>query len=256
MLSERIKKHLAKLQQKKFRAEEEEFIIEGIKGVDEALNASAEVVLLVIEGNRRDEPDIQSLVIKAEARGVPIEFCGRKDIGEIKTTDTFPGILAIIRTKEIEIQNLISEKIICLDGIKDPGNLGTIIRTADWFGIKNILLSEDCVDTYNPKVVRSTMGSIFHCQIMESQNIIKDLLYLQNHHEYKIYSLTMNGENFDKLEKNKKVVYIIGSESHGVRPEIEKISDKRYTIHGQGQAESLNAAVAAGILMSKIYDKN
>lgn len=249
MLSEKIKKHLNKLQQKKFRNESGEFLIEGIKGVFEALEAKADIALLVIEGKRRDEKEFAEIIKLAEENKISVEFCGRGDIGEIKTTDTFPGILAILEQPEFEIEDLADEGIICLDGTKDPGNLGTIIRTADWFGINNILLSEDCVDVYNPKVVRSTMGSLFHCQIMESQNILKDLLYLQNHHEYKICSLTMNGEDLSKLEKTQKAIYVIGSESHGVRPEIEKISNKRYTIQGHGQAESLNAAVAAGVLM-------
>ena len=252
MLSKKIIQHINQLQQKKVRNEDKEFLIEGIKGVQEALNSSLEVVLMIVEGNRRDEKEFADLIKKAERKNVLVEFCGRGDIKDIKTTDTFSGILAVINQPESEIQDLVDDKIICLDGIKDPGNLGTIIRTADWFGIKNILLSEDCVDVYNPKVVRSTMGSIFRMKIVESRVLVKDLVYLQKQHKYKVYSLVMDGKDLNSLKANSKSIFVIGSESHGVRPEVEKISDAKYTISGKGQAESLNAAIAAGILMSKI----
>ncbi|MFZ2978574.1 MAG: RNA methyltransferase, partial [Candidatus Magasanikiibacteriota bacterium] len=168
----------------------------------------------------------------------------------IKTTDTFPGVLAIVEQSEVELNDL-TGNIICLDGVKDPGNLGTIIRTADWFGIKNIILAEDCVDPYNPKVVRSTMGSIFRVNIFESEGIVRDLSYLQED-GYKLNGLVMNGVNLDKLKPGNKEIYVLGSESHGIRPEVEKILDKKYTISGSGSAESLNVAVACGILLSRI----
>jgi len=252
MLAKKIIQHINQLQQKKIRIKDKEFLIEGIKGVNEALDSNLEVILIVIEGSRRDEKEFIDLIKKAEKKTVFIEFCGRKDIKDIKTTDTFPGVLAIVNQPEFNIHDLLDDKIICLDGIKDPGNLGTIIRTADWFGIKNILLSEDCVDVFNPKVVRSTMGSIFRMKIMESKNLIKDLLYLQKQYHYKIYCLTMNGKDLDTLKFKPESIFVIGSESQGIRPEIEKISDDQYTIFGKGKAESLNAAIAAGILISKI----
>ena len=252
MLSKKIIQHINKLDQKKVRHEEREFLIEGVKGVEEALNSDMQVLLLVVEGNKRDEDDLAKLINLAESQDVPVEFCGRNDVGDIKTTDSFPGVLAIVEQQEIELQDL-EGSIICLDGIKDPGNLGTIIRTADWFGIKSILLSEDCVDPYNPKVVRSTMGSIFHVDIFESEKIVGDLESLQKK-GYKLSGLVMDGEDLSKIEikdKNKEV-FILGSESHGIRDEVEKLLDKKYTISGQGSAESLNVAVAAGILMANL----
>lgn len=250
MLSKKIIQHINKLGQKKVRSEEREFLVEGIKGVHEALESDSEVLLLVVEGNRRDESDLADLIKLAEEKDVPVEFCGRKEVDNIKTTDTFPGVLAIVEQQEISLEDL-EGNIICLDGVKDPGNLGTIIRTVDWFGIKNIILAEDCVDPYNPKVVRSTMGSIFRINMFESGKITKDLERLQKN-GYKLNGLVMNGINLDKLKPGKKEVYILGSESHGIRPEVEKMLDNRYTIAGSGSAESLNVAVAGGILMSFI----
>ncbi len=257
MLSLQSKKHLSKLQQKKFRHEFAEFVIEGVKGVEEALNAGAEVLLVVVDGNRRAEENLTALIKLAETKKIPVEFCGYKDIDEIKSTETFPGILAVVEQPEVSLEDL-QGNIICLDGIKDPGNLGTIIRTADWFGITGIILSEDCVDLYNPKVVRSTMGSIFRVKTFKSGGVKNDLKHLQKS-GYILNGLVMTGKKIDKLDRRGKQIFILGNESHGIRQEVENILDKKYTILGfhqsggqAGRAESLNVAVAAGILMSKL----
>ncbi|MFA6426848.1 MAG: RNA methyltransferase [Candidatus Magasanikbacteria bacterium] len=250
MLSHKIIKHLNQLQQKKYRREFKEFVVEGIKGVEEALTADAEVILAVVEGIRRDEEDIQKIIKLLNIKSIPIEFCGRKEVDEIKTTDTFPGMLIVISQPEFYLEDLVEGPIICLDGVKDPGNLGTIIRTADWFGVKNILLSEDSVDPYNEKVVRSTMGSIFHLNIFESDHLVNSIVKLKNDFGYKVKALDTKGKNIDTLKPVKKTVYLFGSESHGIRSELDELVDERYTIPGGGEAESLNVAVSAGILMS------
>jgi len=253
MLSKNITKHINQLKQKKFRKEFGEFLVEGLKGVDQALNSDWEVILVVVEGNKRDEPEMKQIIKKAEKEEVQVEFCGRQDVDGIKTTDTFPGIIAIISQQEVRPEDITNDKyIICLDDIKDPGNLGTIIRTAHWFGIESILLSEDCVDPFNEKVVRSTMGSIFHVDIFQSAGLEKTLKIFKQRYEYKICSLVMNGEDLNKLKITGKTIFVLGSESHGVRKEVEKMSDKNYTILGKGDAESLNVAVAGGILMSHL----
>ena len=248
-------KHINELQQKKHRAAAHEFIVEGLKGVQEALENEAEVLLVVMDGNIRDEADMQALIKLAGEHEAQVEFCGRKDIGQIKTTDTFPGVLAIVSSPDIGLDQISFGPIVALDGIKDPGNLGTIIRTADWFGIQNILLAEDTVDPYNPKVVRSTMGSMFRTSIFESNSLETSLATLKEKYGYRVVSLEMKGEPLpQKLLKNleENVIFLFGSESHGVRPGLEKLIDVRYTIPGRGQAESLNVAVAAAIVMSRV----
>lgn len=252
MLSISILKHLNQLQQKKYRREFKEFVVEGIKSVKEALE-NAEVILVVIDGSLRDEADFKEIIGLAEENEAQVEYCARQDIGQIKTTDTFPGVIAVVAQDEVGLEDIADGPIICLDGIKDPGNLGTIIRTADWFGIKNILLSEDTVDPYNPKVARSTMGSIFRVNIFESNHLLGSIEWLKKK-KYKFVGLAMDGVNLNKMElKNiKNTVFIFGSESHGIRPEVESLLDKKYTIPGRGGAESLNVAISVGILLSKI----
>ncbi|PLX28500.1 hypothetical protein C0581_02005 [Candidatus Parcubacteria bacterium] len=252
MLQKKIAKHLKQLGQKKFRKEFEEFVVEGIKGVGEALKSDAEVVLLVVEGNRRDEDEIAKLIVLAQQDNIPVEFCGRKDVDEIKTTDTFPGVLAVVGQEENDLEDIVDAPIICLHEVKDPGNLGTIIRTADWFGIKNILLSEECVDVYNPKVFRSTMGSLFHTTIFRSGNISKTLERLKEEFDYEVNALDMDGNDVSKLKSKNNAVYLFGSESHGVSDTLEELIDNRYTISGKGDAESLNLAISAGIVLYKL----
>jgi len=251
MLHKNIKKHITQLQQKKYRREFQEYIVEGVKGVVDALNADVEVVMVVVEGSRREEDEFAHIIKLAQRDNVEIAYCGRKDIHSIKTTDTFPGVLAIIAQDETFIEDIASGPIVCMHELKDPGNVGTIIRTADWFGIQNIVLSEDCVDVYNPKVVRSTMGSIFHVNMYRTQNIVKTIQNLKENFDYVVAALDMRGKALSDLDMSDNVIYIMGNESHGVSSELESLIDIRYTIPGRGDAESLNVAVAAAILMSK-----
>jgi len=253
MLEKSIIKHITKLHQKKYRKDVGEFLIEGIKGVEEAINSGAKVVLVVVEGNRRDEKSMDKLITLVNTNSIQLEFCGRSDIGDIKSTSTFPGVLGVVEEKYVELEDLLKTKkpVVALDRVSDPGNLGTIIRTCDWFGIKNVLLSEGCVDPRNEKVVRSTMGSIFRETIYVSTKIIQDLEVFKKE-GYKVVTLDMDGKDIDKLKHTDKTVYIFGSESHGISNDLKELVDEVYTIPGSGEADSLNLGVSVGITLSKI----
>jgi TrmH family RNA methyltransferase len=252
MLSSKIVKHINQLQEKKYRREFHEFVVEGYKGVGEALRYG-DVALVVVDGSRRDDEDIALCITLAEEQDIPVEFCGRKDIGDIKTTDTFPGILAVVDSFEYTLTDLSSGPIIALENVKDPGNLGTIIRTAEWFGITNVIISENSVDEYNPKVVRSTMGSIFRVKTYRTHSLYKELQELKSAEGYRILSLDLTGKPLPaSISKSAHTIFLFGSESQGLSPELEELVDVRYTIPGKGKAESLNLAIATGILMSRI----
>jgi TrmH family RNA methyltransferase len=248
MLTENIRKHIKKLQQKKYRREFGEFIIEGIKGVEEVLASGCMVTQIILEEDSRTPVDLPLFV----AGGPEVLYASKSDIKDIKTTETFPGIMAVVKMPETKLQDFDLEKpILCLDGVKDPGNLGTIIRTADWFGITNILLTDDCVDAYNEKVVRSTMGSIFRSKIVESENIMQDLPALKKQ-GYTLIGLEMEGEPLQKMKPQAKTVYVFGSESHGISAKVQSILDSSCTIPRLGGSESLNVGVAVGVVLSKI----
>ncbi len=254
MLSTNVIKHIHKLQQKKHRAEIGEFLVEGVKGVEEALKENAVVKMIFVEEIRREEEGIKEIIATAKSKKVEVQFMGRKDIGEIKTTDTYPGVTAIVEMRKIALPDILDgTPILCLDRVNDPGNLGTIIRTADWFGIKNLLLTDGTVDPYHEKVVRSTMGSIFRMKIVETGSIVETLKELKAK-GYTLNALVLGGKalRLAATLAQGKDVYIFGSESHGVRKEVLELCDGKYTIPGGGEAESLNVGVAVGIVLHSI----
>lgn len=258
MFPPKLKTHLAKLQEKKYRKQFEEFVVEGVKGVEAALKSEYDVLGLIVDGKRREEPDIAAVIKLAGKKDVDIFFCGRKDIGDIKTTDTFPGVQAVVASEEVVLEDLdLAQPIIFLDSLNDPGNLGTIIRTADWFGVSNVILSEGSVDLSNPKVVRGTMGSLFHVTIFESPHGVRTLEHLKEK-GYRIIGLDTKGKPLRSSpsatpgKPAKKEVYIFGSESHGIRKEVLPLLNEIIAIPGQGRAESLNVGVAVGVVLFHI----
>ena len=135
-----------------------------------------------------------------------------------------------------------------LDTIQDPGNLGTIIRTADWFGIENIICSPACADMYNPKVVQSTMGSLARVNIFYT-NLEE---WLQKNKKIKKYATALNGKNISELKNVKEAIIIIGNEGKGISDAVMDLVEEKITIPKIGEAESLNAAVATGIILSSV----
>jgi len=211
---------------------------------------------VVVDGTRREEPPFAAFIQLVEKAGVEIFFAGRKDIAYIKTTETFPGVLAVVAMKDTSFQAVRgSGPFVCLDGVNDPGNLGTIIRTADWFGVSTILLGQGSVDMYNEKVVRSTMGSFFRTTICKVSNLADSLEKFISE-GYSVYAFTMEGLPAADLrvKRTDKVIFLFGSESHGISSELQRLCTASYTIERKGQAESLNVGVAVGIALSHITD--
>ena len=158
-------------------------------------------------------------------------------------------MLAIVKMLKWNDEPVIKGNLsLVLDAIRDPGNMGTIIRLADWFGIKNIFCSMDCADIYNPKVVQATMGSITRVRVEYTD--LQTLL--QKNNDVRIYASVLNGRDITKMEKLNEGIIVIGNESNGIRDEILKLANVQITIPGKGKAESLNAAVATGIILSHI----
>lgn len=247
MLSNKTKTLLRKLSQKKHRKQMGAFVVEGVKGVQEALD-HADVLMLVIEGVRREAH--AKLIEQAERKDVLIEYAGEKDVKALKSTDTFPGVLAVVAMPETP-DEMIGDTVLVLDRVNDPGNLGTIIRTADWFGVQTIVLSDGSVDPYNEKVVRSTMGSIFRVSIVQSHNIAQTVDDLKKT-GYSIAALDLAGTNIQKSTKVQKQVLVFGSESHGLSDELKQSVDSVYRIEGKGEAESLNLAISVGIALHEL----
>ena len=167
----------------------------------------------------------------------------------ISDVTTPQGVLAVVEKKNNTNKiNYNEDIIIALDGIQDPGNLGTILRTVDSADLKQIILSKNSADPYNPKVVRSTMGAIFRVNIIEAENLLDTLKEVKKHNfEVVVTSLDTNESIYNIQYKNK--VIVIGNEANGVSKEIQEIADKKVKIPMLGKTESLNASVATGIMV-------
>lgn len=250
MISQKELKYYSSLLIKKFRNKEKKFIVEGLKTVEEGLasNFNCEVVFATVEFIESFPDLIQR--IKAKTKKViqlkSIEF------QKISDTKSPQGIAAVFRksvpTKSISELN--DNILVLLDNISDPGNLGTILRTCDWFGINTVLISNQSVEYLNPKVIRSSMGSIFHLDIFE--NIDENDFAALRKKGYRIISSDLAGNNIFEFKPDKKSIVTFSNESTGPSELIKNIADLKVTIPKKGKAESLNVSSAAAIILSKI----
>ncbi len=237
------------MHQKKFRREYRQFIVEGEKLCDEFINSNFNVrQIYLLDSKRVKYEDLLSKISKK------IEIVEGKfdDLERMSTMSTAPDVLMLVEMPEEPTISEINKELrsnlnLVLDGVKDPGNMGTIIRIADWYGIKNIICSEDCVELYNPKVVQSTMGSILRTTVVYTN--LED--YLAELKGLNIYGALLEGENIYKLEGKMHGLLMMGSESHGISDSLTKYITNPITIPSWGGAESLNVAVATGILCSE-----
>ena len=243
MISKNQVKYIQSLGQKKSRDEEKRFIAEGPKLVNELLTAeNCRVVQVYALKGWIDERSNA----KEDAEVIEISNGELEKISQLTTPNQVVAIVEKIQWKnDAPIKGNVS---LALDRIQDPGNMGTIIRLADWFGIKNIFCSTDCVDLYNPKVVQSSMGSISRVRV-EYMNIES---LLKGNKEVRIYAAVLNGRDITKMEKINEGIILIGNESKGINEELLRFANVQITIPGKGKAESLNAAVATGIILSHL----
>lgn len=243
-----IIKNIKKLKEKKYRDQTGEYIIEGIKLVAEAINENTKISKIVVCEDCETDGSIPKDLMYEIAKYNCI-YVSKKVFDSISDVNTPQGILAVINKCSSKEEISYDEDIILvLDGIADPGNLGTILRTLDSVNLKQIILSPNCADPYNPKVVRSTMGAIFRLNIIESKNIIETLKEIKKN-KYKIVATSLEtNESIYEVDLNKKTI-IIGNEANGVSKEVLEIANEKIKIPMLGKTESLNAAVATGVIL-------
>jgi len=243
-VTQRLRKLVKSLYQKQYREQNGLFVAEGEKLVEELLNSDNALELVVL----RESPTQAALEIleRISERPVPVYNAPKHVFDQMCDTKTPQCILALSAVKESIIMP--DEPFIALDGVADPGNVGTIIRTADWFGIKQVILNKNCADKYNPKVVRSTMGSIFKIEVIETVDLYETLN--TNFKKHKIYGATLDGKkSIDQVKFAKKFGLLFGNEARGLSENLLQLLNETYKIEGYGNAESLNVSVAAGISM-------
>lgn len=240
-------KHIRKLKEKKYRDEFGEYVIEGVKLIKEAIAEKANIKTIVACDDCVKNEEIDPKVMYEIAKYNCI-YAEEKVFKSISDVQNHQGLLAVMsKEKEEEKIDYKEDIIVVLDDIQDPGNLGTILRTIDSAGLKQIILSKGSGDPYNPKVVRSTMGAILRVNVIESQNLVDTLKELKKH-KYEIVATSLNTNKSIYDIDYKKKVLVIGNEANGVSKEVLDIADKKVIIPMLGKTESLNAAVATGII--------
>ena len=242
-----IIKHIIKLKEKKYRNEYGEFIVEGAKIIEEAINENAKVKKIIIcedvINNNLIQKHLKEKIEKFECIKVPSNIF--KFISDVEKPQ---GVLAIIHKSKNKNIDYHEDIIIALDDIQDPGNLGTIIRTVDSCNLKQILVSKGTVDAFNPKVLRSTMGAIFRVNIIECENLKQILQDVKkNKFNVAVTKLGTSKSIYD-LKLNKTVI-VIGNEANGVSDEITDIANEKVIIPMLGKTESLNVSVATGVIL-------
>lgn len=228
------------LQQKKYRQKYNQFIVEGIKSVDEFLKSSLEC--LGVFGNED--------VLQQFASEIAPEKCfyvNSKQLEQLTGLKSAQQVIAIFEKPNLGKVNEALNVILALDDIRDPGNLGTIIRTADWFGYQELVCSNSSVDCYNGKVIQASMGSLSRVNV----HYVDLVQFIQEHPSHKVVVADMSGKNYKEFEWNKHIL-VIGNEGSGVSDEIRNLMDDKVTIPRRGEAESLNAAISTAILLAQI----
>lgn len=227
------------LKDRKGRRESGCFLVEGRKMVEEALKSAFDVeTVLVQEG--MELPDGLTMPVYELPAHVLAAVCDTK---------TPQGIAAVVRMKE---QSALGKHIVVLDGVQDPGNVGTIIRTADAAGLDGVLLSNQCADVFSPKVLRATMGSIFRMNLRTTDDLPGELTKLREK-GYSILSSQLDGTPFYEREKvAERFALIIGNEGNGVSEQVQQTATHQVRLPMRGGAESLNAAIAAAIMMYEL----
>jgi RNA methyltransferase, TrmH family len=239
MLSKNEVKYIQSLGHKKRRDEERFFLMEGSKMVAELLThySSHIIRLYATETFFQQHPSANKIAQHY--------IVSEDELARISQLQTPNQALALLHYFDHPVPSLNStEWTLALDGIRDPGNMGTIIRLADWFGIRTIICSPDCADIYNPKVVQATMGSIMRVSVHE-----KDLAVFLAEQELPVVGAVLGGKELSSFEFPKGGVLVIGNESTGIREEVSSLLTDKLMIPRFGEAESLNAAIATSIFL-------
>ena len=254
MLSQSQIKHITALKVKKFREERSQFIAEGHKVVAELLSGK-----FTIAGIYASSEWILANLTLAREKNIPLFETLPREMERISALSTPSPVLAVINIPPPLIPPRGRGLTLALDDIRDPGNLGTIIRIADWFGIDTVLCSENCVDSYNPKVVQATMGSIARVNVTRC-NLAETLRTLPEGNDFPVYGTFLDGDSVFSQTLSDHGIVVIGNESRGISPGLVPFITRKLFIpsfgsSAQGKAESLNASIATAIICAEFRRK-
>jgi RNA methyltransferase, TrmH family len=239
----RMKKFIKSLQVKKYRKQEQSFVVEGAKSVTELLNSDFQTTWLAAS-----DVFIQGHENNISQKRIETVVAGEKELSQLGSFQTNDACVAIAKMKPNMLPELKNGFCLALDDLRDPGNVGTIIRTADWYGVKNIIASEETADFYNPKTISATMGSF--CRVNFFCTKLLDFL---NKNRLPVFGTFINGMDVHEVDFGTQGIVVIGNESNGISGDVEAFVHQKITVPKRGGAESLNAAIATGIVLDNIF---
>lgn len=246
MIAKKTLKYIKSLQLKKYRKIENSFLVEGAKSILELLNSDFNIrTVFATEVFLNKQKEIIA------SRNIPFFEATEQDLAAAGTYKTNNAAIAIVETKANKPLKIEKSFALVLDDIKDPGNLGTIMRIADWYGIKNIICSAECADQYNPKVIAASMGSFTRINFFYT-----DLEHYLANSKMTKYGAYLEGENVHRCTFEKEGLIVMGNESNGISPDLEQFIDKKISIPSFGQAESLNVAIATAVICDNMKRVN
>ena len=236
----------ASLKDRRSRAESGLFIAEGRKMVEEGLNSPCPCeIAFVREGFFGHDEETDRLLSNRA-----VEVLDERDFRRLSETENPQGVLAVFDFRSLLVPSVRGENVVALFDVADPRNMGTIIRSADWFGVGEFVVGESCVDLFNQKVVRSTMGSIFHCRFLLAADLVRELGALRP--GYRIVTADLGGVDYRERRRGGRSVLVFSNEARGPSQAILSVTDEVITVPGGGQAESLNVSCAAAVIMADI----
>ncbi len=244
MISKSDVKYIQSLAHKKFREEERLFVVEGVKMVEEMLIEYPEKISHLYATQPWADRLSQFPALQCPVSVIDVKILNR--ISQLKTPNE---VLALVKVpQQMELGVVGNGVTVVLDQLQDPGNLGTIIRTCDWFGLKNIVCSIDTVDAFNHKTVQSAKGSLLRLNISYT-----DLSpFLSNQKHLPIYAAALGGHSIHEVSFQQPAILVIGNEANGISNDVINIATEKITIPKKGKAESLNAAIATAIILSNM----
>ena len=243
-------KNLKSLHQKKYRKQEKLFLLEGYRLINQALLAKANFKEVWLTSESKNSSFGKNIIEELKNQNIPFNIAPKKIIKQISDSLNDQGIIALLPIPKYIKLNEIPDRSVYLDGISDPGNMGTILRTASWFGVKSIFYSSKCVDPFNSKVIRSAMGAHFYFSHLE---LISEL---EQFEKFKSMNVEILGAEMDGKPVRSSVdlnyakwMLVLGNEAHGISDDVREYISSSISIKGSSELESLNVSIAAGILL-------
>ena len=243
MLTNKQIKLINSLHSKKGRKENDLFLVEGEKSLLELIKSDFVVEFFVIS---ESQPELLKII--SESSHSEVYILDDQHIQKLSTLVNNQIGLAVVRQKKFSSFEINAPYTIVLDGIRDPGNLGTIIRICDWYGFKQLILSDDCTEFYNPKVIMSSMGSFTRIEFL----YVDLSIFFSQHEDIKKIGAVLDGVNIHKYQFPSKGFIILGNESNGIRQEVMQVLDERITIPSFGEAESLNVGISTAVIIDNL----